>query len=216
MKVNKSAIIGIDLQRGFSTLCPNELPVNFDIEKVVGAFNRLIPMGDVMVGSKDCHPSNAIHIADKDHPQFSPIVNGGDNVDIYWNGHCIVGTEGNELLPGMPKVEDFNFFVYKGIQPNLHPYGFAYHDLNNRISTGVIEWLKINKVNQAIISGIAIDYCLKTSAIQLAQAGFYVMVCLEASAGIAKETINKAIDEMKSCGIIIYDTVEDVKKGILL
>lgn len=215
MKLNKTAVIAIDMQKGFSTLCPNELPVQFDIDKVVGAFNRLRPMGDVMVGSKDCHPANAIHIADKEHPQFSPIVNGGDNVDIYWNAHCIVGTEGNELLPGMPKVEDFDFFVYKGIQPNLHPYGFAYHDLQNKISTGIIEWLKAKKVNQVVMAGIATDYCLKTSAIQLAQAGFYVMVCLEASAGISKDTIDKAIEEMFECGIVIYDTVDDVRKGIL-
>lgn len=210
MGINKTAIIAIDMQKGFSTLCPNELPVNFDIKKMVDNFNELRKMGDYIVGSKDCHPPNAIHIASKEHPQFSPIVNGGDNVDIYWNAHCIVGTEGNELLPGMPKVEDFDFFVYKGIQPNLHPYGFTAHDLQGKISTGVIEWLKYNNVYDCIMCGIATDYCLSTSAIQLALAGFHVIVVLEASAGISPDTIKLAIDKMKSNHITVVDTISEV------
>lgn len=214
MKTKRTAVIAIDMQKGFSTICPNELPVQFDISKVVSAFNELRNFCDVTVGSKDCHPSNAIHIATPEHPQFSPITNGGDNVDIYWNSHCVVGTEGNELLPGMPKVEEFDFFVYKGIQPNLHPYGFAYHDLHDKISTGVIEWLKCNNIEQVVMCGIAIDYCLSTSALQIVKAGFNTYVVLEASAGIGEETTNNAINKMNDNGIVIVNTVDKLKEVI--
>jgi nicotinamidase/pyrazinamidase len=208
----KTAVFAVDMQKGFTNACPNELPVPGG-EKIVAPFLQLTELTDYMVGSKDAHPSNAIHIATAEHPQFTPIENGGRNVDIYWNAHCIVGTKGYELIDGMPAVSDFHFFVYKGIEPDLHPYGACYHDLGNKISTGVIEWLLSCDVGQVIVVGLATDYCVATTAEQLADSAFpRVAVCLEACAGVAADTTSKAIQRMEAKRIQIVDKVRDIEK----
>jgi nicotinamidase/pyrazinamidase len=53
-----------------------------------------------------------------------------------------VGTEGFELLDGLPKPQQYDYFVWKGIESDLHPFGACYHDVSELRTTGVIEVLK--------------------------------------------------------------------------
>jgi nicotinamidase/pyrazinamidase len=209
----KVASFDVDAQKGFTSVCPNELPVK-DGEKIVDELNAQAKLAELRVGSKDCHPSNALWLTDKDHPIFSPVKNGGPNVDLHWPAHCLVGTKGNELIDGLPKVSEYDFMVSKGIEPDLHPYGACYHDLGNKISTGVIEFLKDNEVTDVVVGGLAIDYCLGTTAIQLALAGFKVYVNLAASRGITEESSKKKIEEMKTYGINIFLNAQDIAVNI--
>jgi nicotinamidase/pyrazinamidase len=200
----------VDAQKGFTPICPNELPV-LGGDEIVSAILEQNKVAEIIVGSKDCHPNNAIHIASAEHPQFTPVVNGGENVDIYWNAHCIVGTKGNELLDGLPKVEEFDYFVFKGVEPNFHPYSACYHDLHNKMSTGVIEYLRSNNITDIIIAGLATDYCVATTAKHLKIVGFDVWINLDACRGISADTTNKAIKEMEEMGIIIIDNINEFK-----
>lgn len=204
----KLAAFDVDAQVGFTPLAPNELPVN-EGDKIVDALNEQAKKAELRVGSKDCHPANAVWIATEKEPIFTPVKDGGPNVDIHWPAHCLVGTKGNELIPGLPAVKDYDFFVFKGVEPDLHPYGACYHDLGNKISTGVIEFLHDRDVTDVVVGGLATDYCVKTTAIQLALGGFRVWVNLKACRGVAPDTTAKAIEEMKTYGIrIINDPTE--------
>jgi nicotinamidase/pyrazinamidase len=90
----------------------------------------------------------------------------------------------------------------------MHPYGACFHDLEEKMSTGVIEFLKSRGIENIIAGGLATDYCVKNTAIQLRKAGFNVIVNLEACRGIADDTILSAIDEMKKSGITVTDRLE--------
>jgi nicotinamidase/pyrazinamidase len=212
----KIASFDVDAQKGFTPLCPDELPVPGG-DEIVDELNAQAELADFRVGSKDCHPPNAIWIANKEHPIFTPVENGGNNVDIHWPSHCVVGTRGNELLDGLPKVEDYDYFIFKGIEPNLHPYGVAYHDIQEKMSTGVIEWLKSKGVEIVIVGGLAKEYCVLTTAIQLAKAGFIVLINAEATRPISLEGSLKAdatISEMNVDGdkiLVIYGGAKSVK-----
>ena len=59
-----------------------------------------------------------------------------------------------------------------------------------------------------IVGGLATDYCVKTTAIQLAQAGFKVILNLEACRGISEETIKSAVLEMQEEGVQIVEKVQ--------
>jgi nicotinamidase/pyrazinamidase len=192
---NKTANFNIDCQKGFTPLCPDELPVA-EGHLIVEEVNKDATKAKYRLGSKDAHNPNAIWVATEENPQFSPVKDGGKNVDIHWQKHCCVGTMGFELLDGLPKPEEYDFFVWKGIENNLHPYGACYHDLENTRSTGVIEFLTYKGVDTVIADGIAADYCLRTTALQLKYAGFRVIVNLAACRGVSKETTDKAIEEM--------------------
>lgn len=198
----KIASFDIDAQKGFTPLCPNELPVP-EGDKIVAALNAMATRADLRLGSKDAHNSQAVWIVDKSSEMLRPL--DYPNADATWLAHCIAGTEGFESLSGLPEPAEYDFFVWKGIEPTMHPYGACFHDLQENLSTGVIEYLRLNGVRQVIIGGLALDYCVKTTAIQLNQAGFDVIVLLTACRALAKETGEQAISQMKQLGVVICD-----------
>ena len=77
----------------------------------------------------------------------------------------------------------------------------------NRMSTGVIEYLRAVGITTVIVGGLATDYCVRNTALQLRDAGFEVVLNLAASRGIADATVAEAIAEMKSVGIVVADDV---------
>ena len=199
-----TASFDVDAQKGFTYLCPEELPVAGG-ELLAEALNGQAEFARLRVGSKDAHPANAIWRAEPGKPQFSAV--SGKSVDIRWNLHCVPGTKGHELLDGLPHPADYDFFVQKGIEPDMHPYGACYHDLAERQSTGVIEYLRCNGIRCVIVGGLATDYCVQTTALQLQRAGFQVVVNLEACRGISSETVQAAIEQMKASAIVVLDSL---------
>jgi nicotinamidase/pyrazinamidase len=193
-----TASFDVDPQNGFTPLCPDELPVP-DGHNIVGELNKQALAASIRVASKDAHPANAIWIANEEHPQFSPVE--GKNVDIHWKAHCVPGTYGFEFIAGLPAKTEYDFIAYKGIEPDMHPYGACYHDLNDTMSTGVIEFLKGKGIKTVIVGGLALDYCVKLTAVQLAKAGMHVIVNLAACRSISPETEKAAMAEMEAMDI---------------
>lgn len=201
LDTEETASFDVDCQKGFTPLCPDELPVP-DGDNIVSTLNEQAGYARIRVGSKDAHNRNAIWIADEENPQFSPIE--GKNVDIRWNAHCIMGEKGSELLDGLPAIDQYDFFVWKGMETDTHPYGACYHDFADKMSTGVIEYLKQQGIKNVVVGGLATDYCVKTTALQLVK-HFKVLVNLTACRGIAEDTIKTAIEEMEAAGVIVVE-----------
>jgi nicotinamidase/pyrazinamidase len=82
----------------------------------------------------------------------------------------------------------------------MHPYGSCFHDLKGRLSTGLIEFLRAHQVNLVLAGGLATDYCVKTTVLQLLGAGFQVVVNLGACRGLAPNTTEQAIEAMREAG----------------
>ena len=195
-----TASFDIDPQNGFTPICPHELPVTGG-DTIAPALNAQAQLARLRIVSKDAHPATAIWKASDTRPQYSSVE--GENVDVRWPMHCVPGTKGFELIDGLPKITEYNYTVYKGIEPNMHPYGACYHDLNDQLSTGVIEFLKQNTIDTVICGGLATDYCVKLTVLQLLKAGLNVIVNLEACRGITQEGCESAITEMKDLGAIV-------------
>ena len=195
-----TASFDVDVQKGFTPLCPEELPVAGG-EALAAALNHQAGLARLRLGSKDAHPSNPVWKASEAAPQFSLVA--GKSVDLRWKLHCVSGTAGHQLIDGLPHPADYDFFVQKGVEPDMHPYGACYHDLAERQSTGVIEFLKCQGVETVLVGGLATDYCVKTTALQLRRAGFRVVVNLAACRGIAPETVQAALREMAAAGVAL-------------
>lgn len=196
MKIDKktTASFDVDAQKGFTGLCPRELPVPGGTA-IVEHLNAQAELAKFRVGSKDAHS------------EASDFVGSGE-----WPRHCEVGTFGFELIDGLPSPDDYDYFVWKGIEKHLHPYGACYHTEDwetRKRSTGVIEYLKTNGVKTVIVGGLATDYCVATTALQLRDAGFDVIVNLAACRGITAYSTKEAIAEMCEAGVQV---VEDVTK----
>ena len=207
---SRIATFDVDAQNTFTPACPDELPVP-DGLAIVDELNAQAALGSVRVGSKDAHSPKAAWVATESAPQFSRVE--GRNVDIRWKRHAEPGTPGFELIPGLPAPADYDYFVWKGVELDMHPYGACYHDLGNRLSTGVIEFLKVRNIATVIVGGLATDYCVKTTVLQLIAAGFQVIVNLGACRGIAPDTTRDAVEAMRSSGARIVDSSADIRRA---
>jgi nicotinamidase/pyrazinamidase len=202
-----TASLDVDAQKCFTPLCPQELPVP-EGHLIIEELNQQALLADFRIGSKDAHSPNSIWVATETKPQYTTLE--GKNVDMYWNLHAVPGTAGFELLEDLPHPTDYDYFVWKGIEPDMHPYGCCYHDLAEKLSTGVIEFLTVNKIDTVIVGGLALDYCVKTSALQLRRAGFNVLLNLAACRATSTKRIPNTIAEMKKAGIKIVDNASQL------
>lgn len=210
-KKNAVASFDVDCQNTFTPICPNELPV-CDGHLIVDELNRQAAFAQYRIGSKDAHSRQAIWVADDKHPAFSVVE--GDNVDIRWLPHAEPGTLGFELIAGLPPVTGYDFFVWKGVELDMHPYGACYHDFAEKLSTGVIEFCRQRGITHIIVGGLATDYCVKTTVMQLLGAGFDVIVNLAATRGIADETVQRALVDMRQSGAVIIDSAEQLIENL--
>lgn len=203
----KTASFDVDAQKSFTPLCPDELPV-VEGDLIVHELNQLAKRADLRIGCKDAHTSNAPWVVDTHDEMMQP--HPLPNADLTWVSHCVPGTFGFELLDGLPHPMDYDYFVWKGVEPDLHPYGGCYHDLAEERSTGVIEFLHQNDVSHVLVGGLALDYCVKTTAMQLHKAGFVVCVYLPACRGIDPATSKNACKEMNEAGIALCSKMEQL------
>lgn len=197
----------VDAQRCFSPLCPNELPVPGG-DEIVDALNEQASFAEKRIGSKDAHSANAIWVATDKNPQLSPL--NAPHADCYWNQHAVPGETGFKLLPGLPHPSEYDYFIWKGVEPDMHPYGACYHDLKEQCSTGVIEYLKVNQATDIIVGGLATDHCVKATVLQLCRAGFNVLLNLESCRGLSTATTQAALEAMQTAGCCLVKRTKDL------
>lgn len=209
----KIASFDVDAQKGFTPLCPDELPVPGG-DAIAPALNQLAERASLRLGSKDAHSPQAAWVAPSHAEMLQPLPLA--NADPSWVSHCVPGTPGFELLDGLPAPLDYDYFVWKGVEPDLHPYGACYHDLAEKRSTGAIEFLRHNGVQRVLVGGLALDYCVKTTALQLRRAGFAVDVFLPACRAIAVDTADSACVEMRAAGIALHASLDELDAALNL
>lgn len=203
---HRVASLDVDAQYTFTPVCPDELPVAGG-DTIAAELNHQASFAGLRLGSKDAHSPAAHWVASSDKPAFSEVE--GDNLDIRWPLHAVPGTKGFELLEELPHPADYDFFVWKGVEPDMHPYGACYHDLAERQSTGLIEYLRCHHIDTVLVGGLATDYCVFHTVKQLLAAGFNVIVNRAATRGVADSSSRHAIADMIQLGAhFVHDSNE--------
>lgn len=196
------ASFDVDAQNTFTPLCPTELPTPGGTD-IVDELNAQAQKACLRLGSKDAHSRYAKWIATPRRPAFSPLE--GEHYNTAFPAHAIPGTKGFELIAGLPDITDYDFFVWKGIELSMHPYGVCYHDLCEKMSTGVIEFLRARKIETVLVGGLTTEYCVLRTVLQLCKAGFKVIVNKAACRGYTSKDVEKALAQMKASGAIIIE-----------
>src|SRR5438876_987244 len=107
LTLSKAVLLVVDAQRGFTVLCPAELPVPGGVE-IVPALNRLLDLPWSRVdASQDWHP-----------PDHCSFLGQRDNL---YPPHCVRGTAGAEFLPGL-HTERFHTVWRKGFERDRDAY----------------------------------------------------------------------------------------------
>lgn len=205
------ASFDVDAQNTFTPLCPEELPVPNGTE-IVHELNAQAQFAVVRLGSKDAHSPQAVWVANHQHPQLSPLENV-ENADVYWKAHAVPGTLGFELISGLPKITEYDFFVWKGVEPDMHPYGACFHDFAEKMSTGVIEFLRDRNITTVLVGGLATDFCVKKTVLELLNAGFQVIVNLAACRGLSADTTQRAVELMREKGAVFVSCAAELKQS---
>ena len=163
LSLSTSALLVVDAQRGFTTLCPDELPVPGGVE-VVPAINRLLELPWRRIdASQDWHP-----------PDHCSFLGRRDNL---YPPHCVMGTPGADFLPGL-ETGRFHALWRKGYERDADAYAVtAQHP-------GLPALLRAEGVTTVAVCGIATNICCFFAARDLRQAGFRVVLVEDASAGI--------------------------------
>lgn len=201
------ASFDIDAQNTFTPVCPDELPVA-EGDTIAPELNAQAQFASLRLASRDAHSRCALWISDAEHAPLTPII-GYPDLDIRWPAHAIIGTKGFDFIDGLDEAA-YDYQVFKGIEADKHPYGACYHDLKDTLSTGAIEYLRYHGITTVICGGLATDYCVKNTVLQLKAAGFDVILNKAACRGIAPETIASAMQEMAAAGVKFVECAKEL------
>jgi nicotinamidase/pyrazinamidase len=207
----KIGVIVVDVQGDFTQWKKGSLAVSGTdkafVEKVQEATDKLNKEGFILFATQDWHPGDHVSFY-TNHPgkkPFEMIVIEGRN-QVMWPPHCVQGTENAKVLVDN---NPFLAIVKKGQDTRYDSYSGFQDDGGQKTEMDKI--LKRNKIQKLVIYGIATDYCVKATAMDAKDAGYDVIVIKGLSKGVAPDTTQKALGEMKSKGITILEEL-DVEK----
>ena len=182
-----SAVIVVDVQNDF---CEGGSLAVAGGARVATEVSALLASGDYdhAVATRDHHIDPRHHF--DAHPDF---------VDT-WPAHCVVGTSGVELHPNLDTSHVEAIFD-KG------EYAAAYSGFEGASNgTPLAEWLRAHDVDTVEVVGIATDHCVRATALDAARLGFATTVRLDLTAGVAADTVERALDEMRAAGVSLVGT----------
>lgn len=200
------ALILTDLQNDF---CPGgALPVP-DGHAVIPLANRLQQHFDLVVATQDWHPADHGSFA-ANHPGRQPgeVIELGGLPQILWPVHCVQSTSGAAFHPALDTSKLERVFR-KGTDPQIDSYS-CFFDNGHRKSTGLGEDLNQKGVTDVYLCGLALDYCVKYSALDAVAGGFTTWLIEDACRGINREPgdVARAMEQMREQGVQVVRSEE--------
>ena len=201
-----NALIIVDLQNDF--LPGGALAVPHG-DEVIPLANEVQQKFELVVATQDWHPPDHGSFAEN-HPGKKPgdriILDGIEQ--ILWPVHCVQKTRGAEFAPSFDTSRIAHVF-HKGIDPLIDSYS-TFFDNAHRRHTGLAHYLEKRRIKDIYLMGLALDYCVKYSALDARQLGLNTHVILDGCRGIelARGDIGRAIDEMKRAGAVLLKSSE--------
>jgi nicotinamidase/pyrazinamidase len=204
----KMGVIVVDIQGDFTKLKNGSLAVDGTDEAYIKAAEentkRLKEAGFPIYATQDWHPANhaSFFTNHKGKKAFDVIkLHGKDQV--LWPPHCVQKTPGAEILLDKKL---FTAIVKKGMDPKYDSYSGFQDDGGKK--TNMEKLLKKDHIKKVVIYGIATDYCVRATALDAVAAGYKVVMIKNLSRGVAPDTSQRAMDEMKVKGIVILDNLD--------
>jgi nicotinamidase/pyrazinamidase len=211
--MEKNYALGIiDAQRGFmpaeegerlNVTGFGELPIQ-DGDTIVADVNRLleeaVANNIATFTTQDWHPQGTAHFAVE--PNFNTT----------WPPHCIGNTTGAELHPDITVPDQTDVF-YKGaelLDRGEDDTSYSGYNAQRFIDDQQLpDWLNERAITNVILGGLALDYCVKATALDLRQkVNLEVVVAIDATKPVAQDTGLAAIKEMEKAGVTFATTDE--------
>ena len=137
------------------------------------------------------------HIDPGDHWSEDP-----DFVDS-WPVHCEAETAGAEFRPELAGALDHVQAVFRKGQYAAAYSGFEGSTEVAGEQVGLADWLRERDVTAVDVVGIATDHCVRATALDAAAGGLDTRVLLDLTAGVAAESTEAAIRELRAAGVTV-------------
>jgi nicotinamidase/pyrazinamidase len=175
------ALIVVDVQNDF---CPGGALAVVDGDAVVEPINRMAAAAGLVVATRDWHPP--------DHASFAE--HGGP-----WPVHCVQDTPGAQLHPRLDR-DHIDVVIDKGQDPATDGYsGFE--------RTELAQLLRDRGVDRVHVVGLALDYCVKNTALDAVREGFEAVVHRGATRAVNVQPgdDDAAVRELLAAGAQVVD-----------
>jgi nicotinamidase/pyrazinamidase len=165
-----TALVVVDVQNDFAD--PGGSLSVAGADKVIDAVNAEIAAakaaGAPVVYTQDWHPPRTPHF----------VTEGGP-----WPVHCVAGTWGAELHP---RLAVDGPAVRKATGREDGYSGFSMRDVasGETLPTGLDTVLRERGVTRVVIAGLALDYCVKETALDAVKLGYDTVVLRNATAPV--------------------------------
>ncbi|MCH6198978.1 bifunctional nicotinamidase/pyrazinamidase [Aquiflexum sp. LQ15W] len=201
------ALIIIDVQNDF--IPGGALAVN-EGDQVVPIINELQKKFDFIVATQDWHPADhGSFAANHSNKNIGEFVDLNGVSQILWPVHCVQGTKGAELHPGL-KTEKWEAVFKKGTNPNVDSYS-GFFDNNRMGDTGLSAFLKEKGIEEVFVCGLATDYCVKFTVLDAISEGFITTLIADATRAVNIQENDglRAINEMSASGakVVLSDEI---------
>jgi nicotinamidase/pyrazinamidase len=188
-----TALIVVDVQNDFadprgSLSVPGGEDVIDFINKQIRAASRA---ESPVVYTQDWHP--------KSTPHFD--VDGG-----IWPVHCVAETCGAELHPALEVVEGA-VLVKKGVggEDGYSAFNVRDPDTGDETSTGLASQLRNSGIERIVVLGLALDYCVRESALDAASLGFETTLLADGTRPVNLQTGDgaRAVVSLVEAGVAV-------------
>ena len=156
----------------------------------VAKVNRYLTQFDCIVATQDSHPAH--------HNSFT----ANDPLDGLWPIHCVKGTVGWEFHPEL-NTQVFTRVFAKGENSKVDSYsGFLDNDRTS--STGLHDYLQTQGITAVTIIGLALDYCVKFTALDAATVYHYdTTVAIDYTLAVNPDDILATLATLEAAGVNI-------------
>ena len=192
------ALILVDIQNDFLPGGALAVP---DGDQVIAPANALMPKFSLVVATQDWHPPDHGSFA-SNHPGRAPgeTITLGGVTQVLWPAHCVQDTRGAEFAAGLARAPVTRVFV-KGTDPEVDSYS-GFFDNGRRRATGLGEFLRERGATEAVVLGLATDYCVKFTALDALSLGLKTTVVADACRGVelTPGDVARALAEIQAAG----------------
>lgn len=193
----KSCLVIVDIQRDFCTGGALAVP---HADEVVEPINALRQEGNysLVALSRDWHPPRHCSFASTHGVSPFTAYHGDAGADVYWPDHCVADTPGAEFHPLLYRRED-DIVVSKGTDPGRDAYSCF-------CGTTLDELLRSHGILECDFVGLALDYCVKQSALEARRLGYRARVLVPYTRAVDPATEESVLDELAAAGVFIART----------
>lgn len=193
-----TALLVVDIQNDFCTGGALAVPGGEDIVPLV---NRIAERFETVVLTQDWHPADHISFA-AGHTGKQPfeIINLTYGPQVLWPTHCVQGTNGAALHPGLD-IPHARMILRKGIHRMVDSYS-AFLEANRTSRTGLDGYLRALGIKEVYLCGLATDFCVTWSAEDALTFGFKATIIEDACRAInLNGSLAAAWDRLDTAGV---------------